>query len=385
MVKAGDLLAEIDPRTFRAALEQAQGQLTRDAALLANARIELKRQQSLKAANATSQQALDNQIAQVKQYEGVIASDRANVDAAAINLGYTKVTSPVAGRAGIRLVDVGNFVSAGQTTGIVVVTQQHPISVLFTIPEDNVRAVITRLNSGEDLPVEAWDRSQTVKIATGRLSAVDTQVDTTTGTVKLRAMFDNSDAQLFPNQFVNVKLLVDTLRGQVVIPSASVQRGADGTFVFVVKPDHTVGMRTVTVGAQQGNNVAVTKGLNPGETVVTDGADRLRDGAEVTVPSGQKIENVKPAENATALRAGGQGARDADRAQRRAALMKACGADIKSKCADAQGFQVFMCLRENRDSLSQPCQTALSSMRGRRGGGAGGPPGGPPPGGGPPP
>ena len=379
MVKAGDPLAVIDPRSFQAALEQARGQMARDQALLANARLDLKRQQGLQAANATSAQALDTQAAQVKQYEGVVMSDKANVDAAAINLGYTQVSSPVDGRVGIRMVDVGNFVSAGQSSGIVMVTQLQPISVLFTVPEDNVRRVVARLNSGEDLQVEAYDRSQSAKLATGRLSAVDTQVDTTTGTVKLRAMFDNTEGVLFPNQFVNVRLLVDTLRDQVVIPAAAVQRGSEGTFVFVVKADHTVGMRTVTLGPQQGDSVAVTKGLNPGETVVTDGADRLREGGEVSIPSGQKVAKVKPAENASALASGGQAARDAERAQRRALLMKSCGEDIKKLCSGSQGFQVFMCLRENRDSLSEPCQTALKSMRGRREGG--GPPGGPPPGG----
>ncbi len=375
MVKAGDLLAEIDPRPFQASLQQAQGQLARDSAALSNARIELKRQQALMAAKATSQQNLDNQFYTVKQDEGVVKSDQANVDNAAINLGYTKVTSPIAGRAGIRQVDVGNFVSAGQTSGIVVVTQLQPISVLFTIPEDNVQAVVARLNAGDDMPVEAWDRGQTNKLATGRLSAIDSQVDTTTGTVKMRAMFDNEDGVLFPAQFVNVKLLVNTLQNQVVIPAAAIQRGADSTFVFVVKADKTVSMRAVTTGVQQGDKIAVTKGLNAGETVVTDGADRLREGAEVTIPSGQKVQNVAPAEGAAAL--GGQAARDAERAQRRAALMKACGADIKKLCGDAQGFQVFMCLRDKRDSLSETCTTALKAMRGgRRGGGGGGPPGG---------
>jgi multidrug efflux system membrane fusion protein len=381
MVKAGDLLAEIDPRSFQAALEQTRGQLARDQAMLTNARLDLKRQQGLRAANATSQQALDTQATQVKQYEGVVMSDQANVDAAAINLGYTRVTSPVAGRVGIRTVDVGNFVSAGQSSGIVVVTQLQPISVLFTVTEDNVRAVVARLNSGEDLQVEAYDRSQTNKLATGRLSAVDTQVDTTTGTVKLRAMFDNEDGMLFPNQFVNVRLLVDTLRNQVVIPVAAVQRGAEGTFVFVVKSDKTVSMRTVTLGKQQGDRVAVSKGLNPGETVVTDGADRLREGGEVSIPSGQKVAKVDAADNASAP--GGQAARDVQRAQRRAQMQKACGDDIKKLCGSFQGPQVFMCLRDNRDSLSEPCQTAMKNMRGRRGGGEGGgpPPGGPPPGG----
>ncbi len=379
MVKAGDLLAVIDPRSFQAALEQARGQLARDQALLTNARLDLKRQQGLSAANATSQQALDTQAAQVKQYEGIVMSDRANVDSAAINLGYTRVTSPVAGRVGIRTVDVGNFVSAGQSSGIVVVTQLQPISVLFSVPEDNVRAIVSRIHSGEELRVDAYDRDQSTKLATGRLSAVDSQVDTTTGTVKLRAMFDNEDGVLFPNQFVNVRLLVDTLRNQVVIPSAALQRGAEGNFVYVVKADHTVSMRTVTAGAQQGDRMAITKGLNPGETVVTDGADRLREGGEVSIPSGQKVAKVKPAENATELPSGGQASRDAQRAAFFAKIQQSCGADIKKYCADSPGRRAMSCLRENQDSLSSQCQTTLKSMPKRRG--AGGPPGGPPPGG----
>ena len=371
MVKAGDLLAEIDPRTFQAALEQARGQLARDSAALANARLDLKRQQGLFDAKATSDQALATQAAQVKQDEGVVMSDEANVQSAAINLGYTRVTSPVAGRIGIRQVDVGNFVSAGQSNAIVVVAQLQPISVLFTVPEDSVGAVISRVNSGEVLPVDAYDRTQTRKITTGRLSAVDTQVDPTTGTVKMRAMFDNTDGALFPNQFVNVRLLVQTLQNQVVVPSAAVQRGAQGTFVYVVKADHTVAMRSVSLGAQQNDRIAVVKGLNPGETVVTDGADRLHEGGEVTIPSGQKVAKVAPAANATAVPAG-----TPSREERRAKLMKACGADIKKYCADSQGFAVFGCLRENRDSLSETCQATMKNMRGRRGGGGGG--GGPP-------
>jgi len=366
MVKAGDLLAEIDPRSFQAALEQAQGQLARDNALLANARLDLKRYQALSAANSISQQTLATQAALVKQYEGTVISDKANVDAAAINLGYTKITSPVAGRIGIRQVDIGNFVSAGQTNGIVVVTQLQPISVLFTVPEDNVRAVATRFNAGEHLPVDAYDRSQTTKLAAGRLGAIDNEVDVTTGTVKLRAMFDNEEGALFPNQFVNVRLLVQTLHNQVVVPAAAIQRGAEGVFVFVVKPDHTVAMRTVTLGQQQDDRVAIAKGLNPGETVVVDGADRLRDGAEVTIPSGQKVANVAGAANATALPAAARG-------DRRAKLMQACGADLKKYCGDAQGPAMFACMREKRDSFSQGCQAALKAMHGHRGGGGGGP------------
>jgi membrane fusion protein, multidrug efflux system len=301
MVKAGDLLAEIDPRSYRAAQMQAQGQLARDAAALANARLDLKRQQALYAAKATSQQALDTQGALVRQYEGAVMADRASLDAASINLGFARVVSPVAGRVGIRQVDVGNFVGAGQTGGLVVVAQLEPISVLFTVPEDNVGDIVSRMNAGERPVVEVYDRGQTAKIATGRLSAVDTQVDTTTGTVKMRAMFDNANGELFPNQFVNVRLLVATLRRQVTIPAAAVQRGAEGTFVFVVKPDKTVAMRTVTLGVQQDDRVAVVKGLNAGETVVTDGADRLHDGSEVTIPSGQKVAKVAPAQNATEI------------------------------------------------------------------------------------
>jgi membrane fusion protein, multidrug efflux system len=301
MVKAGDLLAEIDPRSYRAAQMQAQGQLARDAASLANARLDLMRQQALYAAKATSQQALDTQGALVRQYEGAVMADRASLDAASINLGFARVTSPVAGRVGIRQVDVGNFVGAGQTGGLVVVAQLEPISVLFTVPEDNVGDIVSRMNAGERPVVEVYDRGQTAKIATGRLSAVDTQVDTTTGTVKMRAMFDNANGELFPNQFVNVRLLVSTLRRQVTIPAAAVQRGAEGTFVFVVKADKTVAMRTVMIGVQQDDRVAVVKGLNAGETVVTDGADRLHDGSEVTIPSGQKVAKVAPAQNATEI------------------------------------------------------------------------------------
>jgi len=300
-VKAGDLLAEIDPRPFRASLDQAKGQLARDEAGLANARVDLGRLQALYASRATSQQALATQAALVKQDEGVVMSDRANVETAAINLGYTRIAAPVAGRVGIRQVDPGNFVSAGQATGIVVVTQLEPMSVIFTMPEDNIGDVMARLRSGAVLPVDAYDRNQTTKLASGTLAAVDSQVDTTTGTVKLRALFDNQDGALFPNQFVNVRLLVNTLRNRTVVPASAVQRGTDGAFVFVIKPDHTVAIRTVMVGPQQDDRVLITKGLNPGETVVTDGADRLRDGAEVIIPSGQKVAKVAPAENATAL------------------------------------------------------------------------------------
>ncbi|MGA7710964.1 MAG: MdtA/MuxA family multidrug efflux RND transporter periplasmic adaptor subunit [Rhizomicrobium sp.] len=301
-VKAGDLLAEIDPRSFQAALDQAKGQLARDSASLANARLDLKRDQALYAAKAVSQQVLDTQAALVKQDEGVVLSDNANVESARINLGYTRITSPIAGRVGIRLVDVGNFVSAGQTTGIVVVTQLQPMSVLFSQPEDNIGDIVARIGAGAVLTADAYDRAQITKLASGKLTAVDTQIDPTTGTVKLRALFDNADESLFPNQFVNIRLLVNTLHNQTVVPAAAVQRGAEGTFVFVVKPDHTVAIRTVVTGKQQDERVSIVKGLNVGETVVTDGGDRLRDGGPITIPSGQKVDaTVAPAENATAI------------------------------------------------------------------------------------
>ncbi|GAA0554911.1 multidrug efflux system membrane fusion protein [Rhizomicrobium palustre] len=380
MVKAGDVLAEIDPRPFQASLSQAQGALTRDQASLANARLELKRQKSLMAANATSQQNVDNQIAAVKQYEGTVISDQANVTSAQVNLGYTKVSSPVAGRAGIRGVDVGNFVSAGQTTAIVTVTQITPISVLFTIPEDQVHAVLERFNAGEGMQVDVYDRAQAEHLATGRLTAVDSYVDTSTGTVKLRAMFANDDGQLFANQFVNVRLLVNTLQGQVIIPAAAVQRGASGTFVFVVRNDDTdkskkvVTMRAIKTGVQQGDKVAVLSGLNPGETVVTDGGDRLRDGAEVSIPTGQAVKDVAAPSGSGAP----SGMSEKERAERRAKFLAACGADLKKYCAGATGREAMMCMAEHRDDVSDTCKTAMKSMRRR---GPGGGPGGRPPGG----
>src|SRR3954462_14916653 len=257
MVKAGDTLAQIDPRPYQAALDQVRGQLAKDTATLANARVDLTRYQDLLAQNAISQQQVATQAALVQSTQGVVVADQANVESARINLGYTNIVSPVAGRAGIHLVDIGNIVQAGQSNGIVVVTQLQPMSVLFTIPEDSVHKVLDRVNGGATLPVDAYDRSQTVKLTSGNLSAVDTVVDPTTGSVKLRALFDNKDSKLFPAQFVNIKLLVDTLHGQTVVPVAAIQRGADGSFVFVVTPDKTVNQRNVKTGIQDGDNIQV--------------------------------------------------------------------------------------------------------------------------------
>lgn len=285
MVKAGDVLAVIDPRPYIATLDQARGTLAKDVATLQNAQTDLKRYAALWAQKAVSQQIYATQVATVRQDEGVITSDKANVESAEINLGYTKITSPVAGRVGLRQVDIGNLVQAGQTNEIVVVTQLQPISVLFTVPEDYIDQIMDRVNAGAKLQVQAYDRSQTKLLATGTLATVDNEIDVTTGTVKLRAMFDNPDTSLFPNQFVNTKLLIDTLHDQVVVPSAAIQRGAEGSFVYAVGADKTVSMRAVTTGPTDGDKVSITKGLNTGETVVVDGADRLRDGSEVTIPA----------------------------------------------------------------------------------------------------
>jgi membrane fusion protein, multidrug efflux system len=369
MVKAGDTLAQIDPRPYQAALDQARGQLARDSATLANAKVDLLRYQTLMAQNATSQQTVATQAALVRSTEGVVVSDQANVESARINLGYTNIVSPVAGRAGIHLVDIGNIVQASQSNGIVVVTQLQPMSVLFTIPEDNIGAVMDRMNSGATLAVDAYDRSQTYKITSGTLSAVDTVVDPTTGSVKLRALFDNADNKLFAAQFVNVRLLVDTLHNQTVVPVAAIQRGADGSFVFVVTPDKTVAQRNVKTGVQDGNNIQILSGIKAGDTVVVDGADRLRDGADVEIPN-QSAKIAAPS--------GGNDdtARTARRAQMAALLAKSCSEDIKKLCPSAKpGREVRLCLVQNRDQLGADCSKAMSQMR-RGGGGGGGPRGG---------
>ena len=240
-VRAGQTLAEIDPRPYQAVLDQAQGQLARDQAQLANAQVDLNRYQTLSAQNSIAQQQVDTQAALVRQLQGTVKSDQANVETAMINLDYASVKSPITGRVGLRQVDLGNVLIAGQSTGIVVVTQLQPISAVFSVPEDSIDQIMGRVRQGAQLRAQAYDRAQTHLIATGTLSTVDNQIDTTTGTVKLRAIFENPDNDLFPNQFVNIRLLVDTLHNQVVVPVAAIQRGASGTFVYVVNPDRTVG------------------------------------------------------------------------------------------------------------------------------------------------
>ncbi|WP_341988604.1 MdtA/MuxA family multidrug efflux RND transporter periplasmic adaptor subunit [Azorhizobium sp. AG788] len=283
-VKAGDALAEVDPRPYEAALKQAQGQLARDQAQLRNAQLDLTRFKTLVTKNAASQQSVDTQDALVQQYTGTVEMDQAQVRTAELNLEYCHIVAPVSGRLGIRLVDAGNFVQGGDSTGIVVITQLKPITVVFSLPEDAVPAVVRRLASGADLPVTVYDRNRRAKIATGRLTTIDNQVDVTTGTVKLKAEFANDDNALFPNQFVNVDLLVNTLPSALIIPSAAVQRGAPGTYVYVIGADNAVSVRKVTLGPSANDKVSITDGLKAGEKVVVDGADKLREGAKVTEP-----------------------------------------------------------------------------------------------------
>ena len=362
IVKAGDPLAQIDPRPYQAALDQAKGQLARDQANLANAKVDLTRYQALAAQNAISNQQLSTQESLVRSDAGIVESDKANVETAAINLGYTRIVSPVEGRAGLRQMDVGNIVQSGQANGVVVVTQLSPMSVVFTVPEDNISQVMGRVSQGAVLEVDAWDRSQTMQLASGKLATVDNVVDPTTGTVKLRAMFDNTDNKLFPSQFVNIKLLVDTLQNQTVVPVAAIQRGASGTFVFIVSPDKTVSQRSVKLGIQDGDKVAILSGLRPGDTVVVDGADRLRDGSEVVIPDPSKQKIAAPSSGAA-----DDAARIAARAKAQAVIAKSCSADIAKLCGGQAGPAVRRCLAQNRDSLSADCKTAMASLR--RGGG----------------
>jgi multidrug efflux system membrane fusion protein len=283
LVKNGDFLAQIDPRPFQAALEQAEGQLARDQGFLDQARVDLKRYETLAKTNAIPQQQYQDQIYIVKQYEGSVKADQAQVDTQKLNITYCHIVSPVDGRIGLRLVDPGNYVQVTDSAGLVVITQLKPITVVFTVPEDNVAQIVRRVHANATLAVTAYDRSGTTRLATGTLTAIDSQIDTTTGTLKLKAQFANEDDSLFPNQFVNVKLLVDVLHGATVIPTSAVQHGAPGTFVYLVNQDSTVTARPVALGPSSNDHVAVQSGVSPGDRVVVDGADRLRDGAMVAV------------------------------------------------------------------------------------------------------
>lgn len=405
MVKAGDVLAEIDPRTYQATLAQTEAQLARDQATLANQKVDLARYEQLVQQNAISQQTLATSQAQVRSTSATVQADQANVQQARINLGYTHVISPVSGRVGLHLVDVGNIVSSGQSNPLVVVTQLDPMSVLFTVPEDNVSDILEQVHDGRTLSVDAYDRSQTTKITSGTLATVDNQIDTSTGSVKLRAIFDNKDGKLYPNQFVNVRLLVSTLHDQVIVPLPAIQRGTDGTFVFVVSPDMTVSQRTVKTGTQDGERIAITEGLQPGDTVVIDGADRLRDGAEVSVPKPAGTIQAPSANTGAGGAAGGRRGLSPAVLQR---VTAACGDDTKKYCATPEqlappqraggaaggqrggaargaGFgggaamtpemrqqmRVIGCLQRNRIALSSQCTAALPAQRQRGAGGGG--------------
>jgi multidrug efflux system membrane fusion protein len=289
MVKAGDLLAEIDPRPFRIQLEQAKGQLTRDTALLDNARIDLARYKGLLAKDAIAGQQVDTQDALVRQYQGTVESDRGLIASAGLQLEWTRVTAPTSGRIGLRQVDPGNQVHASDANGLATIAQLQPITVLFAAPEANLPAINRRLAAHAAIPVEAWDREQKIRLAQGRLLTTDNQIDPTTGTIRIRAEFANRDTTLFPNQFVNIRLLLDTLKQVKAIPVAAIQRGDKGTYVYRLDAGGTVAMLPVTPGAVDGDWVAVTGDLQPGDKVVIDGVDRLRNGAkaEAIVPGGK--------------------------------------------------------------------------------------------------
>jgi multidrug efflux system membrane fusion protein len=282
LVRQGDLLAQIDPRPFQVALQQQEGQYARDEAALKNARLDLKRYEVLIAQDAVPRQQLDTQAATVNQLEATLKTDAAQVANARLNLTYSRITSPITGRVGLRLVDAGNMVHASDPGGLLVITQLQPIAVVFTLPADQLQPVMAGMARGDHLRVEAWDRDRKKMLDVGTLEAVDNQVDDTTGTVRLKGVFSNEGYGLFSNQFVNARILVDTLRGNVIIPTAALQRSPQGAYVWVVKPDSTADMRTVEVAHTEGEDTAVNKGVAAGEPVVTDGVDNLQPGAKVT-------------------------------------------------------------------------------------------------------
>ena len=304
-VKKGDYLAQIDARPYEALLAQYQGQLARDQALLQNSKLDLARFQRLSQQDSISKQNVDTQGALVKQNEGTVASDQALVDQQRLNIAYAHITAPVEGRVGLRQVDQGNYITAASTS-IVVVTQLHPISVVFTLPEDDVSRVMRRVRAGAKLAVRAYDRGDAHEIATGTLDTVDNQIDVTTGTVKLRALFENKDEELFPNQFVNAKLTVDTVANAALVPNGAILQGTPGTYVYLMDGDAKVSVRPIKTGETDGTRTVVLSGLQPGDRVVTDGTDRLRDGAPVRITEGVDGQKVTPAAEAAAAPEAGQ-------------------------------------------------------------------------------
>jgi multidrug efflux system membrane fusion protein len=302
LVREGDLLAEIDPRPYQVQLEQAEGQQGKDQAALDNARVDLARYQKLWAQKAIPQQQLATQEATVAQDESTLKSDQSQIDSAKLNLVYSKITSPISGRIGLRLVDPGNIVHASDANGLLVITQVQPISVIYTIAEDQLQPVLKKMRAGQKLTVEAWDRELKNKIATGYLATHDNQIDQTTGTLKLRALFDNNDDSLFPNQFVNARMLVEQKTGVTLVPGAAVQRNSQNIFVYIVKPNQTVTVHTVTVGTTEGDLTEITSGLNPDDVVVTDGVDKLQEGTRVAA----KIPGETPAASDDSPRGAGK-------------------------------------------------------------------------------
>ena len=343
LVKKGEAIAVIDPRPLQMALLQAQGNQLRDQAQLDNARITLKRDQTLLTEDSIARQDVDTQAALVKQLEGTVKTDEAATGSAKLNLGWSRVISPVAGRIGLRAIDIGNFISAGSATGLAVVTEITPIDVQFTIPQDSVPNVQQQAAHGK-LPVTAYDRTKTVVLDQGLFSTLDNQVDPTTGTVKAKARFPNASGNLFPSQFVNVRVALQSLHNVIVVPVTAVRTGPQGDFVWILKPDKTVTKRNVTRGPATPTMTSITSGLSPGEKVITEGGDRLTEGGKVTLPTD------------------------------RPSPMIACMADMKKLCDGKQGRDAFMCLRQNVTKASAGCQAAMKAAADARaaGGGSGG-------------
>ncbi len=281
LVKQGDPLIEIDSRPYEAAVVQASGQLVRDEALLANARVDLNRYITLVAQEAVPEQQLATQRALVEQYEGTVTNDQGLLDAARVNVVYCHIASPITGVVGLRLVDPGNIVHASDSNGMIVITQIQPISVIFTIAEDQLQPILQKIRAGQKLPVEAWDRELKNKLATGSLATIDNLIDQTTGTLKLRAIFDNENRSLFPNQFVNARLLQQEKTGVTLLPSAAIQRNTNDTYVYLIQPDNTVTIRNIKVGTTEGDQSEITSGLSPGDKVVMTGVDKLQEGSKV--------------------------------------------------------------------------------------------------------
>jgi len=307
LVKQGQLLVEIDPRPYQVQLELAQGTLARDQALLNNAKLDLERYKTLLATDAIPKQQLDTQTSLVAQYEGTIKQDMGNIDNAKLQLIYAQVTAPITGVAGLRLVDPGNIVHASDANGMVVLTQLQPISVLFTIPEDSLPQVVQKLRAGAHLPTDAYNRDNSKKIASGRLITLDNQIDSTTGTSKLKAVFDNKDNALFPQQFVNIRLLVDTLGNQLVVPNVAIQNGQQGTFVYVVDNDSKVHLKPVQVGITTETTSQILGGLTDMDRVVVDGTDRLIEGAVVRVRKAGELANPAGFDPTAGAGGGGRG------------------------------------------------------------------------------